>query len=695
MLLSLCAMLVALDMLVLWEPVSQQMDKTRLERPARVMGNPILLAPGAPATQKAWRSIWLAADYTEKNYGALDGPAQFAMTPGLWQVFPEDGELLEVAIQSRKVKSLRSVTRNQPVAGWSFPLAPLGLLGPSSPVEAPLLKRTDLPVELVNALLNKQDQHFYTHSGFDVLGSLKHRLSSLGQDQAVYRSTLTRQLARDMLAGHEPGWKRSAQELLVTLMLEQRYSKDEIFASWLQRVAFSNPAVGEQSDILSTAHQRFGADLAALSPAEISALATDLNRGSSRLPSTALQTSLRPRPAHPWLMAKLQAELGRGIPQQQLATEGFELRTTINPLLQDAARQTLSQGISELKESYPQWWREGPGPRAALIAMDPRTGAIRAMASSNPEEYGSSGPTTEQRHTAGTAFKAVVLAAAIGADWPQLGPSSEILDEPIQVFGAGLAETGNGDGTFLGRVSLKTATERSRRPPLVRLGLMVGPRKLVETARSLGISSELKPRLNLAIGEQPLTLLDLCVAYCTLANGGTRPSPQLLEGVRQPDGIWLERHMPNTNQAIDPRVASVVTTLLQGVIDQGTAHRVRDLGFRLPLAGSTGLSSDRRDAWMVGYTPDLVVALWLGLDSELGLQGAPEDVAVSSWTRFMLAAEPYLEGTNFNQLPGTELAGQPAPEQGTTELRKQLQNEDRQRRQEERRALQRIEMDTL
>ena len=154
--------------------------------------------------------------------------------------------------------------------------------------------------------------------------------------------------------------------------------------------------------------------------------------------------------------------------------------------------------------------------------------------------------------------------------------------------------------------------------------------------------------------------------------------------------------MPDSRGAIDPRVASVVTTLLKGVVERGTAHRVRDMGFRLPLAANPGLSQNRRDAWMIGFTPDLVVGLWIGSNASKGLHGASEDVAVRAWTRFLLEAEPFLEGGEFRQPPGAELAGKPSREQGTSgRIQQKLRDEDRARRLEEERALQLMDQGTL
>jgi penicillin-binding protein 1B len=485
---------------------------------------------------------------------------------------------------------------------------------------------------------------------------------------------------------------------MISLLLEYRYDKRAILETWSNNCTFISETGVVAPGVLSASHNYFGKDLAELDEADVKLLAAGIQPFYTPSPDETV-TSVSPRAARsrvPWLVADLQKQLEQRFPKESLHRDGLELRTTIHPILQEAATRSIREGLEELRAEHPTWWQGETGPEAALIAMDPRNGAIRAMASSVKWKIGASNPALERLATAGSAFKPIVLAAAIAADWPKLGPLSEVLDEPIAISGSELLSTNNEDGTFLGRVSLRTATERSRKPPFVRLGMNVGPKRLLETARSLGIESVLRPRLSLALGEQQLTLMDLCTAYATIANAGTRPHPRLLDGLRRAQGNWLERAMPDSRGAIDPRVASVVTTLLQGVVERGTAHQVRDLGFHLPLAGNPGLSHNRRDAWMIGFTPDLVVGLWIGGNMANGLRGASEDVAVSSWTRFLLEVEPFLEGGEFRQPPGSELAGNPSREQGTSSpLQKKLRDEDRARRREERKALQLMDQGTL
>ena len=699
LLVSLCSFLLVLDLLLIWAPVSEHMDLGGYDRPGRVTGQLAHLSVGVPATQKAWRQLWLKAGYVEKESEQLSGPRQFSMTPGTWQVYPESGELLLITIKNRRVNQVIRAKDQLPVVGWDFPMPPLALLSDSVSPEAAAIQAIDLPPDLIKAIVEHHDPAFFSHHGLDLKGIAHTKLLELKtSDSPPTSPTLTRQVAHSMFTNEDSSWQRRGQELLISILLEQRYSKNEILEAWIKNSSFVAKDGTVQPGLLAAAQRHFGKDLAALNKSEVQLLAAGIapfRASPAKLPQA--QSDWTPATSKiPWLVDDLREQLRQRFPDETLHRDGLELRTTINPVLQEAARRTLLDGLAELRAKHPHWWHGEQNPQGALVAMDPRSGAIRALTSSISWQRDSPDPTTERLGTAGMAFKPIVLAAAIGASWPHLGPLSEVVDEPISIFGSGLGSTRNVDGTFLGRVSLRTATERSRQPPFVLLWMSVGPKRLAETARALGVQTRLQPRLSLSIGEQKVTLLDLCAAYATIANAGTRPKPRLLDGLRGPQGTWLERTMPDSQGAIDPRVASVVTTLLQGVIERGTAHRVRELGFRLPIAGSTGLSRDRGDAWMVGFTPDLVVALWIGTDHRLGLIGANEEVTVDAWTRFMLEAEPFLEGGSFRQPPGSELAGNDPEKQGVKGFRqKKLLEEDRERRREEQRALQQMEQGSL
>jgi penicillin-binding protein 1B len=246
--------------------------------------------------------------------------------------------------------------------------------------------------------------------------------------------------------------------------------------------------------------------------------------------------------------------------------------------------------------------------------------------------------------------------------------------------------------------------------------------EVVSTAEAMGIGTPLRALPSLSIGAQEVTLLDLAVAYATLAADGVRPVPRMLEGVRARDGSWLERALPERGTGLDPRVTRMVTAMLQGVVERGTARGIRRAGFKLPLAAKTGTSNDSRDAWTAGYTPDLVVIVWVGFDQDRTLGLTSTRAAVPFFTSFLQEVEPLLAGRKFPigptpagppeakspDTPGTTsraaglpkpptLRRPPAPDgaanrstKNVQRSRAELKREDRRRRRQEAAAARRI-----
>jgi penicillin-binding protein 1B len=313
--------------------------------------------------------------------------------------------------------------------------------------------------------------------------------------------------------------------------------------------------------------------------------------------------------------------------------------------------------------------------------MDPSSGAIRAMVGGSDYSKSQFNRVTQAHRQPGSAFKPIVLAAALGESWPDLGPQSRVRDRPLRL--PIRSESGsewsprNHDDRFLGSISLRKATETSRNPPFVRLALDIGIERVQSVAKAMGITSPIPALPSVAIGSAELTPLELATAYSTLANGGLRPEAHCLVGIRDLEGEWLERSMPRTTAAIDPRVAAVVTDMLEGVVERGTARSVRGGGLAIPLAGKTGTSNGSRDAWMAGYSSDLTVVVWVGFDEARTLGMSSTQAAVPIWADFMERIEPYLAGDSFDLPRGArELIARGGPARNDVERQRELEIED-------------------
>lgn len=250
----------------------------------------------------------------------------------------------------------------------------------------------------------------------------------------------------------------------------------------------------------------------------------------------------------------------------------------------------------------------------------------------------------DARRQPGSAFKPFVLLAAMedaveGREETTL--ASRLSGEPLSLpANDGIWEPSNFEDRTYGMITVRRMVEESVNTAAVRLALEVGLPRVVEAARGAGITSPLSPVPSIALGSFEVSPLELAAAYATLASGGIRRPPFPLTAVVGADGEALPTETPRGEEAIDPRAAFLVTHALQGVVDRGTGRSVRDEGILFPVAGKTGTTDGYRDSWFVGYTPDLVCAVWVGYDSgrDTGLTGASG--ALRIWTRFVRALYP-------------------------------------------------------
>jgi penicillin-binding protein 1B len=344
--------------------------------------------------------------------------------------------------------------------------------------------------------------------------------------------------------------------------------------------------------------------------------------------------------------------------------------TTLDANLQRAAEEAVREGLQRLESDF-DWLRAseaGEPLQAALVAMDPRTGEILAMVGGR--DYGGSqfNRAVDARRQPGSAFKPVVALAALArpdsdqaerleaeeesrgrmgwevssgsivfADFDTDAPTgpqppftlaSVLEDEPLEVeTPLGVWEPANYDRSFNGSVTLREALERSLNVPFARLGLAVGPERIVETARSMGIESPLNPYPSLALGASEVSPLELTRAFGVLASGGFRPEPKSLF-YRETEG----------EQVYEAAETYLVTSALRGAVERGTGRGIRERGFHGDVAAKSGTTNDFRDGWFVGYTPSLVVGVWVGFDHGKRLELPGAGVALPIFAQFLTEA---------------------------------------------------------
>jgi len=339
-----------------------------------------------------------------------------------------------------------------------------------------------------------------------------------------------------------------------------------------------------------------------------------------------------------YVAAEVARQLPRLLPRAVAEAPGLSVFTSIDADAQREAERATRHGVAALERGR----RRRAPLQAALVALDPHTGRVRALVGGR--DYGSSplDRAVRSRRQPGSAFKPFVYVAALDparrGEAPARTVVSPVEDEPLRVrVGARVWEPVNYDGTFAGTIPLEDALAESRNAATVRVALDVGLDAVARAAADLGIASPLPRVPALALGVAETSLLELTAAYGVFARGGVRRPPTLVVAVASADGETLYAAPPEEERVLAPGVAYLVTHLLEGVIDRGTGRPAREAGLTGSAAGKTGTTDDTRDAWFVGFTPEVVAGVWVGLDGggPTGLTGAQG--ALPIWTDFVRA----------------------------------------------------------
>jgi 1A family penicillin-binding protein len=541
-----------------------------------------------------------------------------------------------------------------------------------------------MPRSVVDAVVVAEDHRFWSHAGVDALAvtrALEVNLKHGGVRQGA--STITQQLARTLFLDTERTWSRKLRETVIALMLEVRYSKERILETYLNTVY-----LGQDGDVpvygFPAAARRFlGKDVTALEIHEAALLA-----GAIRAPNRLLRpegqgrrneiltamheqglidlqtmrkAESKPVPSRspnfarsaPYFVDFVAGELAR---RAQLPASGeIDLETTLDPALQRVADTAVRNEIARIERARPQL---AGRVQAAVLAIVPGSGEIRALVGGRNYRESSFNRATRAARQPGSAFKPFVYLAAFEAERLGRGltPASLVSDEPLSVQAAGVSwEPKNMDRQFHGPVTVRRALEQSLNVPAVRVALEVGPGRVVDVAHAMGIEHALAPVPSLALGTSEVSLLEMTSAFGTLANGGIRVVPTGLASDSSAAAPALA-YLPSPTRAVTAESAFMITNLLRGVMRRGTGARSSAWGLQDLTAGKTGTSDGLRDAWFIGFTPDLVVGVWVGLDdgSPLGLTGS--QAALPIWGPVMQAAVAKSSPTPFRPPPGVVLA---------------------------------------
>jgi penicillin-binding protein 1A len=555
-----------------------------------------------------------------------------------------------------------------------------------------------LPPHVPQAVLAIEDRRFYRHGGLDYMGFGRAVFGVLTFNRQGGGSTITQQLARNMFTEDIinmeqrllPGLLRKLRELQMAFELERSYTKDQILEAYLNVIYLGRVGYGIQAG----SRAFFGKDAAQLNPAEAALIAAVLNVPGSydpfRRPENALNRRnlvLRAMAEEGYLSeAEMQrwrqeplpteeglAETSRGIAPyfdewvrqildsrfgEEVYRGGLRVTTTLDVSMQRAAQEAMEYGWNRIEAlptfKHPKYadfdtvrtfpTGETPYLQGALIALDPNTGAVRAMIGGRNYEQSKFDRARLARRQAGSSFKPFVFTAAIASGIPA---SHVIVDAPVvypQVSGEEWRPQ-NYDGTFEGPMTLRQALRTSVNMVAIKLGWEdVGIETVAQTARRMGITTEIERFPSTTIGAVEVIPMEVAESYSGFATLGTRVRPFPIVRVESAEGELLWEPQPERTQVLDSLQARLMVDLLADAANRGTGAGLHTPGpdgghlpYEVPTAGKTGTTNDATDVWFTGFTPNLIATVWFGLDRPRTITPRATGglVAAPTWGRFM------------------------------------------------------------
>ncbi|MCA9510615.1 MAG: PBP1A family penicillin-binding protein, partial [Myxococcales bacterium] len=658
--------------------------------PSRVFAAPAILYPGLDTKRADVRGQLLRLGYREQDGGA-DAPlaeGRFRVSPGRVRIHlrpfehPTRGEPARdvvLRMSGSTIEQIRELPRGREVGAVLVEPEPVGAFYGSEHEERELVRIDEVPQHLIDAILAVEDRRFESHHGIDPVRIAGAFLANLRAGSITQGgSTLTQQLVKNFFLTPERSYTRKATEAAMALLVEARYDKPEILQAYLNEIYLGQRGSTAVHGVGEAAHFVFGkrvrdltlgeaATIAAIiqSPNRLSPhrnaedailrrnLVLELMRGQGRIDAAQQAAAvaeplgvaeITPDPGDArYFLDLLRRQLPEVYDEAMLEAEGLRIYSTLDLRLQRAAAKALDEGLAQLEKEHPSLAAKTASERlqGCIIALRPQTGEILALVGGRDYGLSQFDRCAQARRQVGSVFKPFVYAAALEgrAGGPLITLASFVDDEPFEVATPqGSWRPKNFDGEFHGRVGVREAIERSMNVAAARLGQEVGIARVADMARRLGVESSLPNVPSLALGTAELAPLEVARAYATLAAGGVRPWPHAFEDVVDAHVGALERRELRFDRVLDEGTAFLVTSLLRGVVDRGTAARVRSMGMEGPIAGKTGTTDDERDLWFAGYTPELVAVVWIGFDTPRSLGVSSSRGAIPIWVRFMKEA---------------------------------------------------------
>jgi penicillin-binding protein 1B len=663
--------------------IDERLARGYLSSRAGIYAAPRTLRAGQKYSPAQLGQVLRRAGYIESDSASEVWNGSFSATGGAIDIRPNsnNGPRSVIHVSFAPEDRISQLTADD-VAVDSFTLAPESLTdGAAKGGARTQLSFNDIPPVLVKAITSIEDHRFFDHHGVDIFGITRALIRNAGDERIGQGgSTITQQLVKNTYLTPERTLRRKFAEAMLAFTIERRLSKQDIFALYCNEVFLGQRGVVAVRGVDQAAHVYFGKELKDITLAEAATIAGMIQSPTRYSPTRqpeatrarrntvlgtmvrdgfltvdqAAQTAEEPvvvaafDPAResgaPYFVDYVNRVVEREAEQGPVdqAPDAHPTVTTLDLDLQQLAAEAIKHQLDRLdRVSEPR----GQTPQAALVALDPNTGQVVAMVGGRDYAATQLNRATDAERQPGSVFKPFVYAAALETG---ISPLRSFRDAPQQFTYAHnqtYRPSNYGGGFSMRDVLMRDGLVKSLNVVTVDVAMQTGLARVANTASRFGLPRP-NPYPALALGTTEATPLQIATAYASFANGGRKVSPAVIATDSSVTG----------EQVIAGTTAYIITDMLRDVIDRGTARTARGAVGRTAIAGKTGTS---RDGWFVGYTPNLVCAVWIGFDDnqQLGLTGA--EAALPAWVEFMKGAvdlRPELGGRSFAQPEGITIA---------------------------------------
>jgi penicillin-binding protein 1B len=682
--------------------VTQRLHGERWMIPSRVYARPLVLRPGLVLSPDDLVKVLNTLRYAQEA-GLPKEPGQFAVQAAGVALSPRAvaggaTEPLLVVFGRDKaggewVKEIRGAQSKRRYLEQSLEPELVTYLFDENREKRRRVRYEELPEHLVKAVLAIEDRRFFSHPGLDPFRILAAALRNVRAESYIQGgSTITQQLCKNFFLTPEKSFRRKAQEALLAFVLERRASKEEILELYLNEVYLGQSGSFSINGVGEAARMYFRKDVGNLTLPESALIAGMIQSpnpynpyrhpqraterrntviramedagfisrstmdGAEKAPLLVESTSVDTTDA-PYFVDLVRRQMAQRYDEKDLTTQNLSIYTTLDLHLQSLAQQALERGLDKVQAAIRK--RTTAPLQGCLIALEPSSGKVVALVGGR--SYGASqyNRVMQARRQPGSTFKPFVYLTAFEATFedsslPPITPATVVEDEPAVFFFEDKEYIPqNYEDKYFGPVTLRRALAHSLNVATVKVAEMVGFDKVADLwSKKLGIGAPIHPYPAVALGSFEATPFEMATAYNIIANGGLKVEPvTVLQVADEKDRVLEQHHAAVPERAVHEESVYLLTDLLRGVLNEGTAASARAMGFTADAAGKTGTTNDYRDAWFSGFTPDLLCVVWVGFDdnTEVGLSGTR--AALPIWVDFMKSALAGVAPTPFPPPP--------------------------------------------